>query len=148
MYTSDSFERSCDYEISHLNWNLFNHSKQHICILNSKIILICHSQRNMLVQTENISNNKLQHYSKWAILSWVYKDMFCHIFKIFQVTATHFPRVPLPLGWAFIHFHRGWALSPFTSILLNRSNWTLKPPANSLISAFVPGSCVKRRNTV
>lgn len=37
---------------------------------------------------------------------------------------THLPRVPLPLGCSFIHFHRGWASSPLTSILLNMSNFT------------------------
>lgn len=39
--------------------------------------------------------------------------------------ATHFPSMPLPLGWTFIHFHSGWASSPFTQILLYMSNLTL-----------------------
>ena len=61
---------------------------------------------------------------------------YCPIRK----TKTHFPRVPFPLGCCFIHIKRGCALSPFTSILLKRSNSALKPLANSLISASVPGS--------
>lgn len=39
--------------------------------------------------------------------------------------ATHFPSMPRPLGWIFIHFHSGWASSPLTQILLNKSNLTL-----------------------
>lgn len=40
------------------------------------------------------------------------------------LSHTHLPRVPLPLGWSFIHFQSGWASSPFTSILLYMSNFT------------------------
>lgn len=36
-----------------------------------------------------------------------------------------FPSMPRPLGWIFIHFHSGWASSPLTQILLNKSNLTL-----------------------
>lgn len=39
-------------------------------------------------------------------------------------SRTHLPKVPLPLGCSFIHFQSGWASSPFTSILLNMSNFT------------------------
>lgn len=62
--------------------------------------------------------------------------------------TTHFPRVPLPLGWFFIHFQRGWAPSPFTSILLNMSNFTPKEAAVAFISSDVPGSCQRWQRQV
>ena len=41
-----------------------------------------------------------------------------------------------------MHFHRGWASSPFTQILLNLTKFDAIAMANSLISALLPGSCL------
>lgn len=96
---------------------------------------LCHERSGFKL----MSNDSMKTSSTTlAELLCSHKDKIC-----FKLWITHFPRVPFPLGCAFIHFHRGCALSPFTSILAKRSNLTLNPFANSLISAFVPGSCIK-----
>lgn len=41
-----------------------------------------------------------------------------------------------------MHFHRGWASSPFTQISLNLTKFDAVAMANFLISALLPGSCL------
>jgi len=77
-----------------------------------------------------------------GIVGGPYLSTTCPSLSIKNFVKFHFMNFPSsPPFFAFIYFHRGWVSSPFTLILLARSNLTLYCSTNVFISSSVPGSC-------